>query len=95
MSALLLSGHDGEDALELSFLLSIPAALGAGAIVLLDVGIPSVSPGAAVIALAVSAVVGYLTVGALVALVRRVAFWGVWVGFGALAVVGGGALVFL
>ena len=94
VSALLLRGHDGERSLELSFLLSIPAALGAGAIVFLDVGIPSVSPTAAAIAIAVSAVVGFLTVGALVALVRRVAFWGVCVGFGALAVLGGALLIF-
>jgi undecaprenyl-diphosphatase len=89
VSALLLAGHDGETSLELSFLLSIPAAAGAAAVVLLDVGVPSVDPGPAALAVAVSAVVGYLTVGALVALVRRVAFWGVCVGFGALAVVGG------
>lgn len=93
VSALLLRGHDGERALELSFLLSIPAALAAGALVLLKEGVPSVTPGAALLALAVSAVVGYLTVGALVALVRRVAFWGVCVAFGLLAVVGGGLLV--
>lgn len=93
VSALLLRGHDGERSLELSFLLSIPAALAAGGLVLVREGIPSVSPTGAAIAIAVSGVVGYLTVGALVALVRRVAFWGVCVGFGALAVVGGGLLI--
>jgi len=41
----------------------------------------------------VSAVVGYLTVDALTRLVERVAFWKVCVGFGALAVVGGVALL--
>jgi undecaprenyl-diphosphatase len=90
VSALLLRGHDGEASLRLSFLLSIPASLGAGLLVVLDAGVPAIAPGAAVVALAVSAVVGYLTVGALVALVRRVAFWGVCVGFGVLALVGGG-----
>jgi len=93
VSALLLRGHDGEGALELSFLLSIPASLGAGVLVVVTEGVPAISPAAAVLALAVSAVVGYLSVGALVALVRRVAFWGVCVGFGALAVVGGAVLL--
>ncbi|MFB6308531.1 MAG: undecaprenyl-diphosphate phosphatase, partial [Haloarculaceae archaeon] len=89
VSALLLRGHDGEASLRLSFLLSIPAALGANALVLLDEGVPAISPSAALLALAVSAVVGYLTVDALVRLVRRVPFWSVCVGFGGLAVVGG------
>ncbi|MFB6191977.1 MAG: undecaprenyl-diphosphate phosphatase [Haloarculaceae archaeon] len=93
VSALLLRGHEGEESLRLSFLLSIPASLGAGVLVLADVGLPAVSPAAAVLAVAVSAVVGFLTVSALVRLVRRVAFWGVCVGFGSLAVVGGLLLV--
>lgn len=93
VSALLLRGHEGVDSLRLSFLLSIPAALGAGVLVVLDDGLAGVSPTAALTALAVSAVVGYLTVGALVALVRRVAFWAVCVGFGTLALIGGGLLV--
>ncbi|WP_299265416.1 undecaprenyl-diphosphate phosphatase [Halorientalis sp.] len=90
VSALLLRGHDGVESLRLSFLLAIPASLGAG--VLAFDGL-AIAPTAAVTALAVSAVVGYLTVGALVALVRRVAFWGVCVGFGTLALVGGGLLL--
>ncbi|MFB6143129.1 MAG: undecaprenyl-diphosphate phosphatase [Halorientalis sp.] len=93
VSALLLRGHEGEAALRLSFLLSVPAALGAGVLATLDGGVAAVDPGPAILALAMSAVVGYLTVGALVALVRRVAFWAVAVGFGALAVVGGGVLL--
>ncbi|QLH76808.1 undecaprenyl-diphosphate phosphatase [Halosimplex rubrum] len=93
VSALLLRGHEGERALQLSFLLSIPASLGAGLLVALDEGVPTIPVPQAVLALGVSAVVGYFTVGALVALVRRVAFWGVCVGFGALAVLGGGLLV--
>ncbi|WP_123538140.1 undecaprenyl-diphosphate phosphatase [Halosimplex salinum] len=93
VSALLLRGHEGERALQLSFLLSIPASLGAGLLVVLDDGVPTIPLAEALLALAVSAVVGYVTVGALVALVRRVAFWGVCVGFGALAIFGGGLLV--
>ena len=89
VSALLLRGHGGDSALRLSFLLSIPAALGANALVLLDTGLPSITATEAVLALSVSAVVGYLTVDALVRLVRRVPFWTVCVGFGALGVAGG------
>jgi undecaprenyl-diphosphatase len=89
VSALLLRGHEGESSLRLSFLLSIPAALAANVLVLVDDGVPAISPAAALLALAVSAVVGYLTVGALVALVRRVPFWAVCVGFGTLGVAGG------
>jgi len=93
VSALLLRGHEGEASLRLSFLLSIPAALAANVLVVLSDGIPAVSPAAALIALAVSALVGYLTVDALVRLVRRVPFWAVCVGFGGLAVIGGGLLL--
>ena len=92
VSALLLRGHDGPDSLELSFVLSIPAAMGAGAIAVADTGF-AVAPANAALALAVSAVVGYLTVDALTRLVARVAFWRVCIGFGALAVVGGDLLV--
>ncbi|UPW01303.1 undecaprenyl-diphosphate phosphatase [Halorussus gelatinilyticus] len=91
-SALLFRGHDGPSSFRLSFLLSIPAALGAGVLVLLDTGIPSVAPVEAVLALVTAAVVGYLTIDALMRVVERVPFWGVCVGLGALAVAGGAAL---
>jgi undecaprenyl-diphosphatase len=93
VSALLLRGHEGPAALRLSFVLSIPAAAGAGLLVVLDEGLSGVNPAAALLALGVSALVGYIAVGALVGLVRRVAFWRVCVGFGSLAVLGGGLLV--
>ena len=93
VSALLLRGHEGNAALRLSFLLSVPAALGAGTLAVLDGGVSAVDPMSALLALVVSAVVGYLTVGALVALVERVTFWAVCVGFGTAAVGGGVALV--
>ncbi|QIO20920.1 undecaprenyl-diphosphate phosphatase [Haloarcula sp. JP-L23] len=89
VSALLLRGHDGESSLRFSFLLSIPAALAANALVLADTGLPSIAPVEAVVALAVSAAVGYLTVDALVRLVRQVPFWAVCTVFGGLGVVGG------
>ncbi|WP_276273009.1 undecaprenyl-diphosphate phosphatase [Haloarcula litorea] len=89
VSALLLRGHEGESSLRLSFLLSIPAVVAADTLVLLDTGLPAIDPGPALVALAVSAVVGYLTVDALVRLVRRVPFWAVCTFFGTLGVVGG------
>ncbi|WP_135824580.1 undecaprenyl-diphosphate phosphatase [Halorussus ruber] len=92
-SALLFRGHDGPSSFRLSFLLSIPAALGAGVLVLLDTGIPSVAPTEAALALGTAAVVGYLTIDALMRVVERVPFWGVCIGLGALAMVGGAALV--
>jgi undecaprenyl-diphosphatase len=88
--ALLIRGHDGSEAFRLSFLLSIPASFGAGLLVVLDVGLPTVSPTAAGVALATSAVVGYATIGLLLGLVRRVSFWAVATGLGVLAIVGGG-----
>lgn len=93
VAALLLRGHDGPAALRLSFVLSIPAAAGAGLLVVASDGLPGVAPGPAALALAVGAIVGYATVDALVRVVRRIAFWRVCVGFGALAVLGGGLLL--
>ncbi|XGI82710.1 undecaprenyl-diphosphate phosphatase [Halorutilales archaeon Cl-col2-1] len=89
-SALLLRGHDGSTSLRLSFLMSIPAAFGAGVLTVLETGgLPSVSPVSAVIAVSASAVVGYLTIDALMRVVERIAFWLVCVVLGLLAVVGG------
>lgn len=88
VSALLLRGYDAEAAFRLSFLLSIPAAAGAGLLVLLD-GVSTVPLDAALVALAASAVVGYLTIDVLLRIVCRVAFWAVCVGLGILAVGGG------
>ncbi len=90
VGALLLRGHDGPRSLRLSFLLSIPAAVGAAVLAVVDVGgLPSVGGAEAVVAVGVAAVVGYLTVDLLTRLVGRVAFWAVCVGLGALATVGG------
>lgn len=91
-SALLFRSHDGPSAFRLSFLLSIPAALGGGALAALEDGIVSVSPGAALLAVAVSAVVGYLTIDALMRIVERISFWKICLGLGGLAVFGGGLL---
>jgi len=93
VSALLLRGHEGQASLQLSFVLSIPAAFGAGLLVVVDGGLPAVDPGPAALAVGLSALVGYVTVDALMRVVERVAFWRICVGFGALAVVGGALLV--
>ncbi len=93
--ALLLRGHDGPSSFRLSFLLSIPAAFGAGLLGFLTEGLPGISATAAAVAILVSAVVGYLTIDALLRIVERVAFWGVCVGLGLLAVAGGAAIVAL
>lgn len=89
-SALLFRGHDGPAAFRLSFLLSVPAALGAGVLAILDAGgVPAIAPATAAIAVAVSAVVGYLTIDALMRAVERVSFAGICVALGTVAVVGG------
>lgn len=92
-SALLLRGHDGPSSFRLSFVLSIPAALGGALLGVVDSGLPALDPTTAAIALATSAVVGYLTIDALMRLVERVSFWLVCIGLGVLAVVGGGVFL--
>ncbi|MFH5801513.1 undecaprenyl-diphosphate phosphatase [Haladaptatus sp. CMAA 1911] len=87
---LLFRGYNGENAFRLSFLLSIPAAAGAGVLVVLETnGLPNVSLTMAIIALTTSAIVGYITIDALLRVVERVSFWAVCVGIGTLAIVGG------
>ena len=94
VSAMLLRGYTGPASLRLSFLLSIPASLGAAILVVVTGGgLPGISPLAAVVALATSAVVGYVTIDALMRFVERVPFWLVCLGLGALAVVGGLAVL--
>ena len=74
--------------------MSIPAALGAGVLVLGETGgLESLSPVAGVVAVLVSGIVGYLTIDALMRLVERIAFWKVCVILGGLAVLGGGLTI--
>jgi undecaprenyl-diphosphatase len=88
-SVLLLRGYDGEAAFRLSFLLSIPAAVLGGAVGVVEAGgVDGVGAVGGVVALATAAAVGYLTIDALMRVVRRVSFWAVCVGLGSLAVVG-------
>ena len=92
-SAFLFRSYEPPAAFRLSFLLSIPASLGAAVLTLLSAGgLPGISPTGAAVALAVSAVVGYLTIDALVRVVEQVPFWAVCFGLGGLAIVGGGVV---
>ena len=94
VSVMLLRGYEGSASLRLSFLLSIPASLGAAVLVVVTGGgLPGISPLVAGVALATSAVVGYVTIDALMRFVERVPFWLVCVALGGLAVVGGLALL--
>jgi len=93
-SALLFRGYDPPVAFRLSFLLSIPASLGAAALTLAGAGgLPGISPTAALLALLVSAVVGYAAIDLIVRVVARVPFWQVCFGLGGLAILGGALAV--
>ncbi|WP_226007464.1 undecaprenyl-diphosphate phosphatase [Natrinema salinisoli] len=95
-SALLFRSYDPPAAFRLSFLLSIPASLGAAALTVAGAGgLPGIDPGPAVVALSFSAIVGYLTIDALMRVVDRVPFWVVCFGLGGLAIVGGGIVSLL
>ncbi|ESP87087.1 undecaprenyl-diphosphate phosphatase [Candidatus Halobonum tyrrellensis] len=91
---LLLRGHDGGEAFRLSFLLSIPAALGAGGLAVVEAGgPPSLAPVPALAALGASALVGLATIDALLRVVERLPFWAVCVGLGGVALLGAGLLL--
>lgn len=92
-SALLFRSYDPPAAFRLSFLLSIPASLGAAGLTLAGAGgLPGIAPAAAATALVVSAVVGYLTIDAVLRVVDQIPFWAVCFGLGGLAIVGGGVV---
>lgn len=95
-SALLFWSYDPPAAFRLSFLVSIPASIGAAGLTLVGAGgLPGISPAAAGTALGVSAVVGYVTIDALMRVVDRIPFLSVCFGLDALAVVGGGVVSIL
>ncbi len=95
-SVLLFRSYQAPSAFRLSFLLSIPAGIGAGVLIYVtEGGVPGVGVGPAVLAIATSAVVGYGTIGLLMRIVERVPFWIVCFGLGGLAIVGGGGVTLL
>lgn len=88
--ALLFRSYKPPTAFRLSFLLSIPASIGGAVLTVVGAGgLPGISPAAAVLALIVSALVGYLTIDVLMRVVERVPFWLVCFGLGGLALLGG------
>jgi len=92
-SVLLFREYTAPAAFRFSFLLSIPASLGAAMLTVIGAGgLPGIRPGAALLALAVSALVGYLSIDALLRVVDRIPFWMICFGLGGLAVLGGGLI---
>lgn len=92
--ALLFRQYDPPEAFRLSFIISIPASLGAAALTMVGAGgLPGISPVAALTALAVSSVVGYLAIDAIMRVVERIPFWVVCFVLGALAIAGGAVAV--
>jgi undecaprenyl-diphosphatase len=92
-SMLLFRSYDPPVAFRLSFLLSIPASLGAAALTVVGAGgLPGISLSGAIAATATGAIVGYLTIDALMRIVDRLPFWLICSGLGGLAIVGGGVV---
>jgi undecaprenyl-diphosphatase len=90
---LLLRGYQEEVSFQYSFLLSIPAAIGGGLLGVSETELASVTPLEGIVALAAAAIVGYLSISTLLRFVRQISFVGVCVGLGALAIVGGIAVI--
>lgn len=92
-SVLLFRNYEAPAAFRLSFLLSIPASLGGAALTVVGAGgLPGIGLGPALLALVTSAVIGYLAIDLLLAVVERVPFWTVCFGLGGLAIAGGSAI---
>lgn len=90
VGGLLLRGYSGYQSFQLSFILSIPASIGAGLLVLLgNEGIILTSIESAFVAIVVSAGVGYLSIDLLMKIVRRVSFGIVCLAIGLIAIAGG------
>jgi len=81
-STMLLRGLRSDEAFNVSFIMSIPASFAAGLGLMLIDGF-QVTTGALVAAV-VSAVVGYMTIGALIGFAQKTSFWKICVGLGSL-----------
>ena len=86
VSLLLARRIDRREALVLSFLMSVPASLGAGLYASLDGGL--IDSDEAIVALIVSAVVGLITIKALLAVAQRINFAKFVIGVGLLVIAG-------
>jgi undecaprenyl-diphosphatase len=82
-STMLLRGLRSDEAFKVSFIMSIPASFAAGLGLMLIDGF-QVTTGA-LVAIVVSAVVGYMTIGALIGFAKKTSFWKICVGLGSLA----------
>jgi len=83
-SIMLFRNFDGEEAFRISFLMSIPASFAAAIGLMLVKGFqPNAYSGLAAL---VAALVGYVSIGRLLALARKVSFWKICVGLGSLAI---------
>ncbi len=85
-TALLLKGYPGEEALRLSFLMSIPASFAAVAGLALIEGAPPVDTGI-LLALAASFISALVSIDLLIKLARRTRFWKLCVVLGLIALV--------
>ena len=83
-SIMLFKNFTGEEAFKISFLMSIPASFAAAFGMMLVDGFKP-DPFAALSAL-IAAIVGYLAIDTLLKLARRISFWKICIGLGALAV---------
>ncbi len=83
-SIMLFKNFDGEEAFKVSFLMSIPASFAAAFGLMLVKGFqPNAYSGLAAI---IVALVGYITIGRLLDLAKRMSFWKICVGLGSLAI---------
>ena len=84
-SIMLFRDFDGEEAFRTSFLMSIPASFAAAFGLILVKGFQPDQYSA--LAALVAGIVGYLTIGRLLALAQRISFWKICIGLGALTII--------
>ena len=84
-SIMLFRDFDGEEAFRTSFLMSIPASFAAAFGLMLVKGFQPDQYSA--LAAILAGIVGYLTIGRLLAFAKKISFWKICVGLGALAII--------
>ena len=84
-SIMLFRDFDGEEAFRTSFLMSIPASFAAAFGLILVKGFQPNQYSA--LAALVAGIIGYLTIGRLLVLAKRISFWKICIGLGALAII--------